>query len=80
MMASDIQAGTAFSCSGNQVTIDLTALNSGQSVCMRSLVSPVNPVVYGLVGWWKLDDASGTSATDSSGNGNAGTLTNGPAW
>ena len=30
----------------------------------------------GLVGWWKLDETSGTSAADSSGNGNTGTLTN----
>ncbi len=30
----------------------------------------------GLVGWWKLDEASGTSAADSSGNSNTGTLTN----
>jgi hypothetical protein len=34
----------------------------------------------GMVGYWKLDDASGTSAVDSSGNGNTGTLTNGPTW
>ena len=27
----------------------------------------------GLVGYWKLDETSGTSAADSSGNGNAGT-------
>jgi hypothetical protein len=29
----------------------------------------------GLVGWWKLDDGSGTTATDSSGYGSSGTLT-----
>ncbi len=34
----------------------------------------------GLAGYWKLDDGSGTSATDSSTNGSAGTLTNGPNW
>ncbi|MBU6232465.1 hypothetical protein KGP36_07565 [Patescibacteria group bacterium] len=34
----------------------------------------------GLVGWWKLDDGSGTTAADSSGNGNTGTLVNGPTW
>jgi type II secretory pathway component PulJ len=33
-----------------------------------------------LVGWWKFDDGSGTSAIDSSGNGNNGTLINGPTW
>jgi hypothetical protein len=34
----------------------------------------------GLAGYWKLDDASGTTATDSSTNANNGTLTNGPTW
>ena len=34
----------------------------------------------GLVGWWKLDDGAGTSAADSTGKGNTGTLTNSPAW
>jgi N-acetylneuraminic acid mutarotase len=34
----------------------------------------------GLVGWWKFDETSGTVAYDSSGNGNDGTLTNGPTW
>ena len=31
------------------------------------------------VGYWKFDEGSGTSATDSSGNGNTGTL-HGPQW
>lgn len=34
----------------------------------------------GLVGHWKMDDGSGTTATDSSSNGNDGTLTNSPTW
>src|SRR6056297_596327 len=33
-----------------------------------------------LVGYWKFDEGSGTTAYDSSGNGNDGTLTNGPIW
>ena len=32
------------------------------------------------VGWWKLDEGSGTTANDSSGLGNSGTLTNTPTW
>ncbi|MBI3415695.1 MAG: hypothetical protein HY043_10335, partial [Verrucomicrobia bacterium] len=36
--------------------------------------------VPNLVGYWKLDDGSGLSAVDSSGNGNTGTLVNGPTW
>ena len=31
------------------------------------------------MGYWKFDDGSGTTAADSSGNGNTGTL-NGPTW
>jgi hypothetical protein len=34
----------------------------------------------GLVGYWNFDEGSGTTAADSSGNGNNGTLTNGPTW
>jgi 6-phosphogluconolactonase (cycloisomerase 2 family) len=34
----------------------------------------------GLVGYWKLDENTGTSAADSSGNGYTGTLTNGAGW
>jgi hypothetical protein len=34
----------------------------------------------GLVGWWKLDETSGTSAKDSSDNDNNGTLVGGPQW
>lgn len=34
----------------------------------------------GLVGYWKLDKGSGTLVTDSSGNGNIGTLLGQPSW
>ena len=33
-----------------------------------------------LVGWWKLDEKSGTAAFDSSGRGNHGKLIGGPTW
>jgi len=33
-----------------------------------------------LVGWWKLDETSGTIAHDSSGYGNVGTLRGDPQW
>lgn len=38
------------------------------------------PSLNGLVGYWKFDEGSGNTATDSSGNNNHGTLNNGPAW
>ncbi len=34
----------------------------------------------GLVGYWNFDETSGTTAADSSGNNNIGTLINGPVW
>jgi len=34
----------------------------------------------GPVGWWELDDGIGTTATDSSGNGNTGTLEDSTTW
>ena len=37
-------------------------------------------ITTGLIGHWKFDETSGTTATDSSGNNNTGTLTNGPTW
>ena len=33
-----------------------------------------------LKGYWKFDENSGTTATDSAGNGNIGTLTSGAGW
>jgi len=33
-----------------------------------------------LVGYWKFDEGTGTTAADSSGKGNDGTLVNGPTW
>jgi len=35
---------------------------------------------YGLVGYWRFDEGSGTTAYDSSGNDNTGTLINGSSW
>jgi len=38
------------------------------------------PARADLVAWWMFDDGSGTTALDSSGNGNNGTLTGDPQW
>ncbi|MHC4519091.1 MAG: LamG-like jellyroll fold domain-containing protein, partial [Planctomycetota bacterium] len=44
---------------------------------LASTASAVDP---SLVGWWKLDDGSGTTAADSSGRSVDGTLFGDPAW
>lgn len=52
---------------------------SGQAKINTPTPSPVT-LSTGLVGHWKFDKGSGTSAVDSSANGNTGTLGNGPTW
>ncbi len=38
------------------------------------------PARADLVGWWKLDEGTGTTASDSSGQGNHATFQGAPAW
>lgn len=45
-----------------------------------SPASPLATIAVAFGGYWKLDENSGTSAADSSGNGNTGTLFNSPPW
>ena len=47
---------------------------------VRRLVPAVPAITNGLVAWYKFDETSGTTASDSSGNGKTGTLVNGPTW
>lgn len=37
-------------------------------------------ITSNLLGWWKFDEGTGTTAADSSGNGNNGTFTGSPTW
>jgi len=41
---------------------------------------PEDTFTRGLVAYWSFDEGSGNIAYDASGNGNHGTLTNGPKW
>ena len=52
-------------------------------ICLVSFVlvlGLVNSASADLVGHWRFDEGSGTIASDSSGNGNNGTLVAGPTW
>jgi hypothetical protein len=56
-----------------------------QSLCLLSFSLALSLILTSavdaeLVGWWKLDDGSGTIALDSSGNGNDGELQGNPQW
>ena len=71
-----------------------TKEEAGRSSCIRafviiclvfaviSLAPPARAAAptSGLVGYWNLDEGAGTTAGDSSGSGNNGTLVNGPTW
>lgn len=61
----------------DDVRVYSTNLSSTQ---INNMYYGIEPPTTNLKGRWKLDDGSGTSATDSSGNGNTGTLINTPTW
>lgn len=50
------------------------------STTATSQTSAVTLASSDMAGYWKFDEGAGTSALDSSGNNNAGTLVNGPVW
>jgi hypothetical protein len=57
------------------------ASNSAGASGNSNVASATTPALpSGLVGHWKFDEGSGTSAGDASGNGNNGTLVNAPTW
>jgi hypothetical protein len=76
-------SASASAVTGN-ATVTVTAAGGGLTktstftVTVAAAVPP--PPATGPVGWWKLDENTGLSAADGSGNGNNGTLTNGPVW
>jgi hypothetical protein len=63
-------------------TITVTAANgvSPDDTQQFTITVTDDPLLQGLVAHWKLDETSGTTASDSSGNGNDGTLVGGPVW
>ena len=74
------KTGTSLTLTNLQVTdsgtYSLLASNAYGSVVSSGAVLQVNPfdLSANAVAYWKLDDASGTSALDSSANGNTGML------
>ncbi len=71
--------GALFEHRGDEAASDLstsTATDSTSNNRPGTYSGPTN----GSSTWWRFTDASGTTAEDSSGNTNVGTLTNGPSW
>jgi hypothetical protein len=63
-------------------TIQAVATDNAGNVGASALISVLvqNILTNGLVGYWSLNEGSGTVAIDNSGNGNTATLTNGAVW
>ncbi|HEY0714001.1 MAG TPA: LamG-like jellyroll fold domain-containing protein, partial [Polyangia bacterium] len=56
---------------------------SNQSLTLNSVAAPLrieSPLDDGLVGYWKLDEGRGSTATDLSGGGRNATTYNNPIW
>lgn len=53
--------------------------SGGQWMALGPVISSDSLTTTGLVGWWKLDDGTGTTATDATG-GSDGTLKGGAVW
>ena len=77
-------SASASAATGN-ASVTITAAGGGITKTSAftltvNATAPPPPPSGGPVGWWKLDENIGLSAADGSGNGNNGTLTNGPVW
>jgi len=66
----------------NQVISLVTGRSDGfvDDIIMNTLGQVKSKFDTGLVGYWHLDEGTATTTYDASGNGNTGTLTNGPTW
>jgi hypothetical protein len=55
-------------------------VNAAASKALLAAAHRRNSSVPASVGWWKLDEGSGSTVADSSGSGTTGTLSNAPTW
>ena len=75
----DQTAGT-FTPNTSTVVIDSASNQTIQAASSLYNLQTEDPTESNLVGYWKFDEGQGTTAADSSGSGNTGTLTNAPKW
>ena len=58
-----------------------TLYNDGLPMnALSSSLSYTDADVNALIGYWQMNEGTGTTARDASSNSNNGTLTNGPTW
>jgi hypothetical protein len=73
---------TGGSVNSSQTATVTAALNGSSKAASLTITaaSPLPPSASGLVGYWTLDESSGSTAADSSGNSNAGTVAGTTSW
>ena len=69
-----------FAKTAPQITTEFASRSTTKGVSASFGPDTNKSLSSGLVGYWKMDENTGTSAADSSGNTNTGTLTSGPTW
>jgi uncharacterized repeat protein (TIGR02543 family) len=80
-LAADLSAVTLTTTSHTEgLTYTLTITNVEDLAGNQIPVTTVDYQYSSLVGYWRLDDESGNTASDSSSNSNNGTLVNNPTW
>lgn len=57
-----------------------TVLNNQGQTANGTVNVNVGDAASGMLAWWRLNENSGTTAADSSGNGNSATLSSGTTW
>ncbi len=76
-LSSLIIPGATAADAGNYTLIASNAVRTLTSAVAVVTIRPVTSITNGLAGYWKFDETSGSTAADSSGQGDAGTIVNG---
>jgi hypothetical protein len=70
-------SGTPTAVGTNSASLSAIGAGGTGTATLTITVTATPPGPTGLMAWWKLDESSGTTAADASGNNNTGTLTGG---
>jgi hypothetical protein len=85
-IGSETDGGNRFDGKLDDIRFYSTALSASDAYQLytsgnATVNAPIeDPLSQSLLGYWKMDDGTGTNATDASGNGNTLTMTGSPTW